>query len=175
MAELEENTVLKVLEKIQSTREAMKERHKNACHDGCQVVKIQTLRSLRVEAPTLRMRNFPKPPGRKMGVKYDVRETEDTGVTGVVQATGPWHILEFGVGPHSIHPKRVGRAKFKSGAEGGLAAINWPGADHPVMSANHPGITRRAPWTVGVALARPLVPKAYMAAMVGTLMDAWYH
>lgn len=174
-ANFTQKSVLGMMERISAVRDAAKEYHHNAINDGCMVVKHETLRSLKIEAPTQILRNFPHPgSGRRMNTKYDIRESEEYALTGVVQASGPWHILEYGVPPHQIRTSAVTGRQFKKGAQGEVAALNWPGADHPAAYANHPGMSKRLPWLTGVQISRPLVPKAYNAAMVGAIADAWY-
>jgi len=87
---------------------------------------------------------------KKLSAGYEI-----VGSTAVIQARGPWGIIEKGTRAHEIRPKRRGgrgrrRAAVVVPGRGVFAHVRHPGA----KSSGHP-------WEQGVAKAKKSAPEAF--------------
>lgn len=104
---------------------------------------LAATRDIRAEAKGLHVGR------KKLGVGYTV-----VGSKAVIQARGPWGIIEKGTHPHEIRPKRR-RGK------GRRAAVAVPGRG-VFAHVHHPGARSTGrPWEKGVAKATKSGPEAF--------------
>jgi len=108
---------------------------------------LAATRDIRAEAKGMHV-------GRKrLGVGYTV-----VGSKAIIQARGPWGIIEKGTHPHDIYPKRRRRSK------GRRAAVSVPGRG-AFAHVHHPGARATGqPWEKGVAKAIKSGPEAFKKA-----------
>jgi hypothetical protein len=149
-----------------------------AVEKGALEAKKALLKTLTRAVPSRRLRNVG---GARLNVRYDVKGERNP--TALVQAIGPWQIVEEDIKPHTILPHSVGRAKGRSkvarrqakqdlynalfGGVGGFAGqrpLKTPYG--PRFRVNHPGTRGKHPWRDGVAAAQRSVPKVMAAQVV---------
>jgi len=127
----------------------------------------------------------------KAGARLSVRTIPETGVDPavLVQAVGPWQIIEGDTQPHTILPRGVGRARGRSRAArhaakqqlyealfggGGFAGVTplampWG----PRFRALHPGTTGKHPWKTGVEQVEPKILPVIQAETHAAMVRAF--
>jgi hypothetical protein len=91
---------------------------------------------------------------KKLGARYEI-----AGSTAVIQARGPWGIVEKGSRPHAIRPKR-------RGGRGRRAVVVVPGRG-VFAHVSHPGHGSIGhPWEQGVAKAKKSAPEAFKKTVI---------
>lgn len=97
--------------------------------------------------------------GAKLGVGYDIKGTNNP--TALLQARGPWQLVERDVQPHIVGAKSLGtRASIRKRAGGGRGAFAGlkPRAGAKALAfgglyratARHPGTRGKQPWQRGI-------------------------
>lgn len=131
--------------------------------------------------PGLRLKHVGSPPGAKVGVRYDVKGEQNP--TALVRATGPLHLVENPIKPHTIIPKDIGRSQGRSkkarraakqqlysalfgGEFSGQKPLTTPYG--PRYRVKHTGVSRQPqPWKKGVQKALQPAAKELDRAFVG--------
>lgn len=118
----------------------------------------------------LRLSGVGRPPGAKIGVRYDVKGSQNP--TALVRATGPAHFVEWDVKPHTVVAKRTARRTSRRGriaaVEGGdtsgitgvLASERITGG-FAKYAKNAGGSKGRHPFERGVNIAQPRIPEHF--------------
>jgi hypothetical protein len=115
---------------------------------GLEAAALAATRDIRAEAKGLHIGN------KRLGVGYTV-----IGSKAVIQARGPWGIIEKGTHPHPIRPKRR-RGKGRRGA------VVVPGRG-VFAHVHHPGAKPTGkPWEKGVEKAKRSGPEAFKKAVL---------
>ena len=125
-------------------------------------VKDETVGTLRQAiGPDERMSNVGRTiAGARLSVRFNLSDLTTANPSALVQARGPWQLVENQTRAHTIRPRRR-RARAAGGA---AVATPWG----PRAYVIHPGTRGKKPWARGVAAAEPKVQKIYRA----TLHDA---
>jgi hypothetical protein len=103
--------------------------------------------------------------GAKLGVRYTLSGSE-TNPSAKLRATGPWQLIEENTSPHTIGPKRRGRARGRRGA------VVVPGTG-PRAVVHHPGTQGKHSWAKGVDRAAPLVAAEMRKQMTNIAVAAF--
>lgn len=163
---------------------------RNACAAALLEVKGSIERERKRVTSTGRLRNVGSS-GARLGVRYDVKGQKNP--TGLIRATGPWHLVEYDTKRHFIVARGLGfrstaatrgqRASragtvmaFGGQARGIFGGYGKKGKRALVIGgmarayAAHPGTKGRAPFRKGVEAGTPkavnVVNKAHTAAVV---------
>jgi len=95
---------------------------------------------------------------------------------GIVKASGPWQIIEYDTRPHPIPGLSGAKASRKTGLTKTFGPA-YRGLRKPIAfdgivrrTVWHPGTKGQYPFHKGAALARPLIPKVYSAAIKSELI-----
>jgi hypothetical protein len=100
-----------------------------------------------------------------LGVRYTLSGSE-TNPSAKLRATGPWQLIEENTSPHTIGPKRRGRARGRRGA------VVVPGTG-PRAVVHHPGTQGKHSWAKGVDRAAPLVAAEMRKQMTNIAVAAF--
>lgn len=107
--------------------------------------------------------------GARIGVRYDVAGFQNP--SAFIRMFGPAHLVEGPTRPHEIpRASRVARGRRR----GQRRYVVIPGVG--VRSrAMHPGTRGKYPWRIGVAIAKPKLPKVQMKFYVDSLKRTLGH
>lgn len=121
--------------------------------------------------------------GAKLGVNYKIIG-KGLDASARIRATGPWHLVEYRLGPHVITSKRAGGSRrsrarrFEEGAAGeGIgggrhAMLRTPYGPRPFVI--HPGTSHPAkPWTRAVPIVSRTTPVVYERAAQALLIKVF--
>ncbi|HXR42986.1 MAG TPA: hypothetical protein VN738_11310 [Acidothermaceae bacterium] len=144
-------------------------------------LKNAALVQLRKSVPSARLRNMRN---ARLTARFDVKTSGAARAFALVQANGPWQIIESDTRPHVILPKKIGRITGRGSKRANREAVfnrvfggsgaHYPGAKPlrtpygPRYRVQHPGTKGRHPWRTAVEATSAVAPKAMSASVVET-------